>query len=244
MTGFVLATVLPSFLVGLWAGIAWWLWTRPCNTGKAPDEPRSSLHPARVAGLAGACLVAVLLSAPSLWLAALSGYRGDSFFTLEPAERAGLAILSGVLVLAVCWMSAAKSALLHRLMAAAAWSPALTAAADVLVTVALLAALLGVSPQIYYTYDLIIIPGLTAQWVVGDWFDLSMLWRAAALAPDAGLADHLTGITFWVLMLMALCWPLLRRRQGSRLSTPSPLAIGLAAALLCTGVHSLVAWRA
>ncbi len=233
-----LAALLPSALVGLWAAVVWRLWVRSF----AP--PRSVLHPARIAGLAGVCLVAVVLGAPSLWLAALGGYAGDSFYTLDPAARAGLIVLSAALVLALWWTAAAKSVLLHRLAGARSIPAALAALADVLASLVLLALAVGLAPQLYYAYYRIVIPGLPAQWVVREWFDWQTLLRVAALSPDASLSDHLTGITFWVVMLMALGWPVVLRSREAGHGRPSAISIGLAAAVLCLAVHTVLAWWA
>ncbi len=236
MLSWVLVALLASALVGLWAAVAWRLWARPLSA------PRSVLRPARIAGLAGICLVAVVLGAPSLWLAVAGGYAGDSLYTLEPAARAGLIVLSGVLILSLWWIAAAKSVLLHRLTAAWGIPAAMVVLADLLVSLVLLALAVGLSPQLYYAYYRAIIPGLPDQWVVRQWFDWQTMQRAAALPPDASLSEHLTGITFWVVMAMALCWPLIQPGFERKHTQPSLLAVGLAAALMCLGVHSVLVW--
>lgn len=172
----------------------------------------------RRAAIAGG--VTAVLAAPTVWLAVLNGYADDSFFTLTPWPRAGLAVLSAALILALFWVSAIKSAAFYRAGAKLGMPPLSVLAADLLASVALVTGAVGLSPQIYYSYYRLVLPGLPSQWVLSGWAALETLLRQARLLPDASLADHLVGLTFWSLLVMA-CWvfvfahPRVVRRQVS-----------------------------
>ena len=219
----MLAGLLATALVGLWTGLAWHHWA---------DSNSSGLRRAAIAGG-----VTAVLAAPTVWLAVLNGYAGDSFFTLTPWPRAGLAGLSAALILALFWLSAVKSAALYRAGAKLRVPPPVVLAADLVASTALMAGAAGLSPQIYYSYYRLLLPGLPSQWVLSGWAALETLLRQARLLPDASLADHLAGLTFWSLLIMT-CWvfvfahPQVRRQVSARLA-------GVGAALVCGLIYGL-----
>jgi len=134
-----------------------------------------------------------------------------------------LAGLSAALVLSLFWLSTVKSAALYRAGAKLRVPPLAVLAADLLASAALMAGAVGLSPQIYYSYYRLVLPDLPAQWVLSGWAALETLLRQARLLPDASLADHLVGLTFWSL-LVTTCWvfvfahPQVRQRVSSRVA--------------------------
>jgi len=221
------AGLLASALVGLWTGLLWHHWV---DRGHGFGPRRAVL-----AGSGG--VATAILAAPTVWSAALDGYGNDSFFTLAPWPRAGLAALSAALILGLFSLSAAKSAAIHRAGAKLRAPPLAVFAADLLASAALMAIALGLSPQIYYSYYRLVVPGLPAQWQLRGWATVESLLRQASLAPDASLAHHLVGLTLWSLLIMTgwffvLAHPQVRRRVSSRLA-------GLGAALLCGLIYGL-----
>ncbi len=178
-----------------------------------------------------------VLAAPTVWLAVLNGYASDSFFTLALWPRAGLALLSALLILALFWLSAAKSVAIQRVAVKLRVAPPFVLAADLVASATLMAGAAGVSPQIYYSYYRLVWPGLPSQWVLTDGAVLETLLRQARLSPSASLADHLVGLSFWSLLVMT-CWifafahPRVRRRVSSRMA-------GAGAALLYGLIYGL-----
>ena len=94
----------------------------------------------------------------------------------------------------------------------------------------LIAGAVWLSPQIYYSYYRLVLPGLPPQWVLSGWAAIETLLRQVRLSPDANLADQLVGLTFWSLLVMT-CWvfvfahPQVQRRVSAR-------AAGVGAAIL------------
>lgn len=126
-------------------------------------------------------------------------YAGDSFFTLTPGGQAGLVALSGVLGLAMVWLTwwlTRRRGIAIRL---AVWA-------------VLFVAYLWLSPQVYYFYYRLIIDGLPLQWVIGPWPDPGVIGpelfpARRSMAADARAA---LGIT---MLLAALASGLDRGRR-------------------------------
>ncbi len=182
-------------------------------------------------------VVTAILAAPTVWSAVLDGYGNDSFFTLAPWPRAGLAALSAALILSLFSLLAAKSAAFYRAGAKLRVPPLVVLAADLLASAALMVGALGLSPQVYYSYYRLIVPDLPAQWQLPGWAVSESPLRQAYLAPGASLADHLVGLTFWSLLVMTgwlfvLAHPQVRQRVSSRVA-------GLGAALVCGLIYGL-----
>ena len=212
------AGLLASALVGLWTGLLWHNWT---------DNNGTELRHATVAGW-----VTAVLAASTVWSAVLNGYAGDSFFTLTPWPRVGLVVLSAALILALFWLSAAKSAALYRAGAKLRVPSLVVLATDLVASAALMAGAVWLSPQIYYTYYRLLLPDLPSQWVLSGWVAVETLGWQVRLSPDASLADHLVGLTFWSL-LVTTCWvfvfahPQVQRRVSARMAgTGAALVFG------------------
>ena len=95
---------------------------------------------------------------------------------------------------------------------------ALALLANLLVTLAGYLAVWLLSPQIFYTYYRLIIPGLPSQWVVGGGAALNDFAAALRLGDGDSLAMSATGLFFWVLAALTLsvhaaCWRVARRRE-------------------------------
>jgi len=169
--------------------------------------------------------IGVLISASSLQTAVLNGYPGDSLFTLDPAEIAGVVLISLTLITSFFWL---LSLILLPLARAVAARPVTRVAAAI---VSLAGALLvfgmshTVSPQIYYTFYRWIIPGLPDQWVIKTWLDTERLIGAAALAPGGTLSAHLTGVTIWCVAVFVVWIFMMRWRDGAWQA--SPLVAGM-----------------
>lgn len=167
----------------------------------------------------------VLLSAPSLQTAILAGYPGDSLFTLEPAEIAGVVLISLTLITLFFWLLSLVLVPLARAVAAKPLMRAGTATASLAGSLLLFGVSHTVSPQIYYTFYRWIIPGLPDQWVIRTWLDLERLAGAASLAPDGSLSSHLTGVTIWCVALF-VAWIFMMRWQDDAWQA-SPLIAGI-----------------
>lgn len=124
-------------------------------------------------------------------------YSNDSFFSLSTLGSVGLAILSLLLVLGLgwlCWRVMRGRSILTR------------------IAIALVAfvAFVWLSPQIYYTYYMLLFEGLPVQWV-GHWPDVSVLIETVTFQGRATLSDHSKGVLFWALVSLALAPRVLRR---------------------------------
>ncbi len=126
-------------------------------------------------------------------------YEGDSFFTLTPAGRTGLAALSAALAATVLWMA---------WRAGRAWGSFVGIVAG-LVVFWLFA---WVSPQVYYTYYMAIIEGLPLQLVVRAPPGLRDIANLLSFTAKPSLADHSAGVLGW----LSLGAGLVAGRRGSR----------------------------
>jgi hypothetical protein len=178
-----------------------------------------------------------VLAAPTVWSAFLGGYAGDSFYTLTPWPRAGLALLSVTLIIALFWASAAKSAVLYRAGGKLRVPALLMLAADLVASVTLMAGAIWFSPQIYYSYYRLVLPGLPSQWVLSGWASIETLLSQARMLPDASLADHMVGLTFWSLLVMT-CWLFVFTHSQVRQRVSSRMA-GAGAALFHVLIYGL-----
>lgn len=196
-------------------------------------------RPGAVLGLMAVAATGVVLSAPSLRTAILNGYPGDSLFTLEPAEIAGVIAISLTLITLFFWL---LSLVLTPLANAVAGNPPARAGAAI---AGLAGSLLlfgvshTVSPQIYYTFYRWIIPGLPDQWVIKTWLDFERLAGAAALAPDGSLSAHLTGVTIWCVAIFVVWIFAMRWKEGEWQASPIVIGVGSATMLALTRVFAL-----
>ena len=121
-------------------------------------------------------------------------YAEDSFFTLSVAHRWGLVAISLLLAglaLALLWRLARGRAVLVRLVLA----------------LALFAAFVWLTPQIYYFYYLIILDGLAWQIVVAGPPTPDNLFKQLLFQERANLSYHSRGVLGWIMALMALVQP-------------------------------------
>ena len=116
-------------------------------------------------------------------------YRGDSFFTLDSGGLIGLAVLSAVLSIAMLLLT-------RRLVAGRRpiWR--------VLIWGLLFFLFVWLSPQLYYTYYRMIIPGLPLQRVI-PWPDLMEPVALLTFTAGESLSAHGRGILGWAMLAMA-----------------------------------------
>ena len=118
-------------------------------------------------------------------------YEGDSFFTLSPLGQVGLVLLSVALATATVWL-AWRVALRSRLITRA------------LIGLGVYMVFAWVSPQLYYSYYLMIFDGLPIQWVI-KWPPEMMRAVAEFTFTDrSSLAAHGRGILGWLCVLVPL----------------------------------------
>ncbi len=115
-------------------------------------------------------------------------YEGDSFFTLSGGGQIGLAVLSGIMSVAMVWLT-------WRL--ARAWALPIR----IVIWAALFVAFVWLSPQIYYFYYMTIIDGLPLQVVIKSWPDFNTLEHDADFSSRSMAADARAGLG--LLMLSA-----------------------------------------
>jgi len=137
----------------------------------------------------------------------LQCYPGDSIHTLSSIATAGLLTLTGAMIallLSVSWVT--TSALIGRARNHAWRKQLIYYISDVVLTLAVYAVSLNLIPQVYYTYYRLVFTGLPSQSVI-KWLSPEQLYALSAIQPGASLADHIAGITGWVLLTtVSLQW--------------------------------------
>lgn len=115
-------------------------------------------------------------------------YEGDSFFTLSSGGRLGLVVLS--VVLAICWLVLAQ------------WIRRQSASMIIgaIASLALFWAFVWLSPQLYYTYYLAIVPDLPWQVVVKVPPGIDVLASLMLFRDQQSLAAHSAGLLGWALL--------------------------------------------
>lgn len=226
---------LAALCVGAWFGFAWTRLIGRYESGAAFFGPLVSVR--RLLATLSVLMIGMggtVLAAPSIWRRAFAFYEGDSLFTLEPFEIAGVLAISTALILTFFWLS---TALLVPVYSRLGGSPAgrVMLIPPALALVWLLFALAHTaSPQIYYTYYRAILDGLPAQWVIKGWIDFEAVMTAARLPADGSLSIHLTGLVFWSVLVLVLAIAALRWRPQSW--QPSGFQVGTASTALVLGL--------
>lgn len=118
-------------------------------------------------------------------------YGEDSFFTLTPMGRTGLAILS--VVLGVVWVYVTRRLALNR-----HWIVRL------ILALVLFAMFIWVSPQIHYSYYHLLFPDLPRQIVIGAPPSFGDLIRSLTFTGHANLSQHGKGVLGLVMIIAAL----------------------------------------
>lgn len=115
-------------------------------------------------------------------------YAQDSFFTLSIPGQVGLACVSLCLALLVVWLC---------------WrvrGPWWVRMGGALVAVWLF---VWLSPQLYYAYYLLIIPGLPVQWVLHAPPSPLHMAQLATFSGAQNLSAHSQGVLIWLAILAA-----------------------------------------
>lgn len=150
------------------------------------------------AAIAAWSIIGVFVAAPGLRSAIVSTYPQDSLFTLKPLEQAGVVMIAGSPMLIGGWLAFRLACHLSVLWRSP-FARVLALTANLNVTLAGYAALYILSPQLFYTYYQMIIPGLPVQWVIRGGKGLTELASALQLQGDNSLAMSAAGAFFWAL---------------------------------------------
>lgn len=183
-------TALSLGLAAVWIA-AFWVMSR---------ESSDTLAIALVAGVAS--MIGVGFAAAPLWPRVLAGYPSDSFWTLGWAGRAGVVAISGVGIAALFAVLTVKTRVILRVKQQAtntAW-----VLIDLALGLALFAVIYSVSPQVFYAFYRLIIPGLPQQWVIDGAFDVTRLAAIARIGAEGSLSDDLAGVTLWAIVPLTL----------------------------------------
>jgi len=146
----------------------------------------------------------------------------DSFYTLSLVHRTGLMFYSGFLIAILYWISDSKSRWLQNKLAPQHRFLLPACLFDIALSSALFLIFYIVSPQLYYLYYQIIIPGLDWQWVVGTTSLNGSNFTHLAMRSVGNYSQLLSGLTLWTLVF-AVIWQYLALSRS-----PKP---GLRAAL-------------
>lgn len=118
-------------------------------------------------------------------------YTTDSFFTLSVPGQIGLAILSGILTIGMVVAARRLS------VASALWM-------RMVLAMAMFVAFNWLSPQIYYTYYRMIIPGLPLQWVIATLPDFTETVTLLVFRAGDNLSAHGRGLLGWAMVVAAI----------------------------------------
>lgn len=186
-------SLLAAFVSLSWTAAIWW---------RVHDLAR---HWRLTLALIPAAGLAVVLASPALWQAAMGGYPGDSFWTLPGTGRWGVILISTGGLVAVFMLLAAKSRAFTR------WPAVIAIPADVITGIAIYGVIHTISPQVFYSFYLLIFPDLPQQIVIRTFFDTDRLFDIAQLSVDGTLSDHLAGVGLWAVLPFTLWQHRLRR---------------------------------
>ncbi|MEL6642198.1 MAG: hypothetical protein AAFP98_12975 [Pseudomonadota bacterium] len=145
-----------------------------------------------------ASLIAVGLIADNIWANVKANYPGDSFWTLGWGGRVGVLAISTIGITLIFLFLAWKTRIILRMTRQAtgmAWM-----IIDVVLGLMFFAVVFSASPQVFYSFYRLIIPGLPQQWVIDGPINIERLGQIVTLAIDGHLADHLAGLAFWAIV--------------------------------------------
>ena len=140
--------------------------------------------------LALASLVVAFLLSPDLWIYLVQGYEGDSFYTLDALEQTGLLALTILLSGLFLVFGAIKSRFLYNYP----YSKIVIPIIDLVVTSGLFYLFIWLSPQVYYSYYLIIFDDLPLQIVIKDGPSLAELGNLLSMTDRPFLSQHGQGL--------------------------------------------------
>lgn len=164
-----------------------------------------------------ASLLMAIASAPTLWLAILSGYPNDSFFDLGFFGGLGVLAISGTLItlfsLFLVWKSR-KVLVLAATMRVSHW---LVLAFDCALGLALFGTLHALSPQAFYQFYHLIYSGLPHQIVVKTLFDYEGMATFAALSTSGNLSQHLSGLVLLAIIPLTVFTHILSHEKQKNL---------------------------
>ena len=141
-----------------------------------------------------ASLLMAIVSAPTLWLAILSGYPDDSFFDLGFFGGLGVLAISGTLITLFAFILIWKSRKMLAFASKRRLSGWLILAFDCVLGLALFGTLHALTPQAFYQFYHLIYSGLPHQIVVKTLFDYEGMMTFAALSTSGNLSQHLSGL--------------------------------------------------
>lgn len=158
-----------------------------------------------------AYFILAVTTAPSLWRGLALGYEGDSFHTLSVPGRTGLALLSLILAIGLASLAVGKTMLLYRSIESWPLPGFLTIVVlDGLANLSLFWLFLWLSPQLYYTYYLILFDSLVWQWVVKAPPGPGVVFDVIAMPRSGNLSGHGLGLLGRALLLLSITAPALR----------------------------------
>lgn len=119
--------------------------------------------------------------------------REDSFFALTMGHQVGLAVLSLTLAIGLlwcCWQIGRRSRWLTR----------------ALISLGAFVVFSWVSPQVYYTYYLMIFDDLPVEWVITWPPDMAKTVAEFTFTGRSSLAAHGRGVLGWLCVLIPLAF--------------------------------------
>ena len=132
-----------------------------------------------------------------------NSYRLDSFWTLEPFDRAIVGgMTAGLMLIGGCVVFQAARALVPANGSCLARGAVLSGNLGLTLAAYFVTWLL--TPQIYYLYYRLIFANLPQQWVVHSGADAAIFGRSLLLLPESSIAATATGLYFWLIVALTV----------------------------------------
>ena len=157
-------------------------------------------------------IVVAFLMSPDLWIKLIQGYEGDSFYTLGTIERAGLVTLTLILSAILLWVGTIKSNFLYnsptinRLRNTTIYPEFAIPIFDILIAFGLFYLFIWLSPQVYYTYYLLIFADLPLQTVIKDGPKFIELGNLVSMSNQGSLSIDGQGLLGRALMVQIILY--------------------------------------
>ena len=158
--------------------------------------------------------------------AVFSTWPSDSFHTLSVKQQTGLATWSVLLIAALIWFFNKKTSWIFRLGRTYDVSSVFACVVDLIVTTLLFVLFYSASPQLYYLYYQLVIPGLPSQWIINPLHDFGLSTERLLIHPVSNYSDLLAVLTFWTLLCSIIWRHLLARSKNFSWAQPAVIGIG------------------
>jgi len=161
-------------------------------------------------------LFMTLFISVDFWGFIVTGYTGDSFYTLGLIESIGLIAITTLLSITVLFFTLKKSYLFYQAAKQRKIKLEIILLADIALNLLIFSLFIWLSPQIYYAYYYAILDGLPIQIVIKNFPDFITLSNILTLSEKTSLSLHGQGILGRTLIIQSLVLYFIITSQKSR----------------------------